>query len=74
MEMARLFDAAKSRHMLSYLVIATNTLARPAVILDLRGGQFDALHNRMNLNPPGRRQNDKFRPVLAVTPTLKDHY
>ncbi len=71
LEMARLFDATKSRHMLAYLVIATNTLARPAAILDLRRAQFDQPHNHVDLNPPGRRQNKKFRPILAVTPTLK---
>ena len=69
-EMALLFDAAQSRHMLTYLVIATNTLARPGAVLDLRGAQFDETHNRIDLNPPGRKQNKKHRPVLAVTPTL----
>ena len=70
MELARLFDAAKSRHILTYLVIACNTLARPSAILELRGAQFDEAHRRIDLNPPGRRQNKKFRPILAVTPTL----
>jgi hypothetical protein len=70
-EMALLFDAANSRHMLIYLLIATNTLARPAAVLDLRGAQYDEAHDRVDLNPPGRRQNKKHRPVLAVTPTLR---
>jgi|GEM_PF-480938 len=70
-EMALLLDAANSRHMLSYLVIAMNTLARPGAILDLRAAQFDETHNRIDLNPPGRKQNKKHRPVLAVSPTLK---
>jgi len=70
-EMALLLDAANSRHMLSYLVIAMNTLARPAAVLDLRGVQFDETHNRVDLNPPGRRQNKKHRPILAVGPSLK---
>ena len=54
-----------------YLIIATNTLARPGAVVDLRGAQHDEAHNRIDLNPPGRRQNKKHRPVLAVTPTLK---
>lgn len=70
MELARLFDAAKSRHALTYLVIASNTLARPGAVFDLRGQQFDEPHQRLDLNPPGRRQNKKFRPILPVTPTL----
>ena len=36
-----------------------------------RPWQYDEAHNRVDLNPPGRRQNKKHRPVLAVTPTLK---
>jgi hypothetical protein len=70
-EMALLFDAANSRHMLSYLMIATNTLARPSAVLELRGAQYDDTHDRVDLNPPGRKQNKKHRPILAVTPTLK---
>ena len=70
-EMALLFDAANSRHMLAYLVIATNTLARPGAVLELRGAQYDGTHDRVDLNPPGRKQNKKHRPILAVTPTLK---
>ena len=69
-EIARLLDAARSRHMLTFLLIAANTLARPAAILDLQPAQFDADHCLLDLNPPGRVQNKKFRPILPVTPTL----
>ncbi len=69
-ELARLFDAARSRHMLTFLVIAANTLARPAATLDLRPAQFDEEHKLLDLNPPGRVQNKKFRPIIPVTPTL----
>ena len=69
-EISRLFDAAKSRHMLTYLMIACNTLARPGAILDLRRSQFDEAHLRLNLNPPGRKQNNKYRPVVLVTKSL----
>ena len=37
----------------------------------MRRAQFDESHNRIDLNPPGRRQNKKFRPVLAGAQTLK---
>jgi len=70
-EMALLLDAANSRHMLVYLILAMNTLGRPGAILDLRAAQFDEPHNRVDLNPPGRRQNKKHRPILAVSRTLK---
>jgi hypothetical protein len=69
-EIARLLDAARSRHMLIFLLIAANTLARPAAILDLDPSQFDEAHGLLDLNPNGRVQNKKFRPIVPVTPTL----
>ena len=69
-ELARLFDAVRSRHMLTFLLIASNTLARPAAILDVGPSQFDEAHGLLDLNPPGRPQNKKFRPIVPVTPTL----
>jgi integrase len=69
-ELARLFDAARSRHMLTFLLIAANTMARPAAILDLTPSQFDTSHRLLDLNPPGRMQNKKFRPIIPVTLTL----
>lgn len=69
-EFARLLDAARLWQMLIFLLIAANTLARPAAILDLGPAQFDATHGLLDLNPPGRTQNKKFRPIIPVTPTL----
>ena len=69
-EMAALLDAAKSRHTLMYLVLAIGTLARPAAILDLTASQYDAAHSILSLNPPGRIQNKKWRPVIPVAPSL----
>ena len=50
-ELARLFDAARSRHMVTFLLIASNTLARPAAILELGPAQFDEAHGLLDLNP-----------------------
>jgi Phage integrase family len=69
-EIALLLDAAHSRHMVMFLLVATNTLARPAAILDLEPPQFDKQHRLLDLNPIGRTQNKKFRPIVPVTPTL----
>ena len=69
-ELARLFNAVRSRHMMMFLLIASNTLARPAAILDLRPAQFDNVHCLLDLNPPDRAQNKKYRPIVPVTPTL----
>jgi len=69
-ELARLFNAVRSRHMMMFLLIASNTLARPAAILDPRPAQFDNVHSLLDLNPPDRAQNKKYRPIVPVTPTL----
>jgi hypothetical protein len=69
-ELARLFNAARSRHMMMFLLIASNTLARPAAALDLGPTQFDPVHCLLDLNPPDRNQNKKYRPIVPVTPTL----
>lgn len=69
-DLARLFNAVRSRHMMMFLLIASNTLARPAAILDLRPAQFDQAHGLLDLNPPDRDQNKKYRPIVPVTPTL----
>ena len=59
--------------MMMFLLIASNTLACPAAILNLRPAQFDSVHCLVDLNPPDRAQNTqntKYRPIVPVTPTL----
>jgi integrase len=70
-ELAALFNAAASSHVLQYLLIACATLARPAAIIELQSAGYDAHHQLINLNPPSREQNKKFRPLLPVAPTLR---
>lgn len=70
-EVARLFDAAVSRHMLMYLLIGCCTLARPEAILELTAAQADIDAGILDLNPPGRRQNKKYRPIVPIVPSLK---
>lgn len=69
-EMAALLRAAQSRHALLYLILGMGTLARPAAILDLTEAQYDAVHGILTLNPPGRVQNKKWRPIIPVAPAL----
>ena len=70
-EIAKLIDAAESWHMLMFVLIAANTLARPEAIVQLGPDQFDREHNLLDLNPAGREQNNKHRPIVPVTPTLQ---
>jgi len=69
-EIGLLLETCRSLHMLMFVLIATNTLARPAAILDLTPEQFDDAHGLVDLNPHGRIQNKKFRPILPATPSL----
>jgi len=71
-ELAKLLDAITQPHMFIYVLIAANTFARPGAILDLCRSQFDEKNMRLDLNPAGRVQNKKHRPILAVTPTLRN--
>jgi integrase len=70
-EMAQLLDAARSSHMFLYLLYGICTLLRPGAILDLSPLQYDRQHEIIDANPPGRRQNNKYRPVLPAVPTLR---
>ncbi len=70
-EMLALLNAAATvPHLLTYCMIATNTLARPEAILDLSPFQIDIENRLIHLNPPGRRQTKKYRPVVPITNTL----
>lgn len=70
-EIAKLFDAVQSRHVLMYLILAVTTLARPAAILDLTLAQIDHEHGLLSLNPDGRKQTKKYRPTIPIAPTLR---
>ncbi|MEW8000999.1 MAG: site-specific integrase [Candidatus Thiodiazotropha sp.] len=69
-EAGALFNAVESEHMLIYLLLAFNTLARPEAILELKRFQIDLENRLIRLNPPGREQTKKRRPTLPITDTL----
>jgi integrase len=70
-EMARLFDAITETHLWAFCMIAANTLGRPRAIIELTREQYDPEHQLLHLNPPGRRQTKKFRPIVPVTQMLR---
>jgi integrase len=54
-----------------FIILALNTWARPEAITDLRvSTQIDFERGLVDLNPPGRRQNAKRRPVIRLTDNL----
>jgi len=58
-------------HVIRYVALAFGTAARPSSILDLSTfGQFDFEGEVIDLNPPGRRQNKKYRPAIPMASFL----
>lgn len=70
-DMAALLNAA-APHVRKWLVGSIVTLGRPKAVLELSRPQIDLEHRRIDLNPPGRPQNHKLRPVVPMTDTA--HY
>ena len=70
-EMRQLLTTARKwPHLHTFCMIAINTLARPDAVLDLSPRQVDLEMRRIELNPPGRKQTKKRRPVVPITETL----
>lgn len=70
-EMARLFAVKKPAHMELFMAILLNTMTRPAAALELTPDQVDFEEGVIDLNPPGRVQTRKRRPVLPLTESLR---
>ena len=60
----------KVPHLLRFCIISLNTLARPDAVLDLSPMQVDIKRRLIKLNPDGRRQTKKYRPVVPISETL----
>lgn len=69
-QVATLLDNADTEHIFLYCLIALNTLARPEAILELTKFQLDFENRLINLNPAGRQQTKKYRPIVPMTDTL----
>lgn len=64
--------APEHQHVFRFAIMALNTWARPEAILDLSVlNQVDFELGLINLNPPGRAQNKKHRPVIRLTDNLR---
>ena len=74
-ECADLLDCAKTRdadHLWRFIIFALGTAARPRAILDLQYGQIDLEEKLIDLNPPGRNQNKKYRPIVRLPDALSE--
>jgi integrase len=71
-ELARIFRANPAPHVEAFMIIMLNTLCRPGAARDLTQGQIDSEHGLVTLNPPGRKQTQKRRPIVPLTASLRN--
>jgi integrase len=65
-EFERWFEAVKAPHARLYVELGLATMARPAAILELTWDRVDFERGTVDLNPRGRRQTRKRRPVVPL--------
>ncbi len=70
-ELARLWDAEMPQHVRMFLVLLLGTAGRPEAVLELTRFQCDLDRGTINLNPPGRTQTKKRRPILPMADFLR---
>lgn len=66
----RAMIAATRGNLLAYLRMAVATWARPDAIYDVTADQWHSAARVLNLNPKGRRQTKKYRPIIPVARQL----
>lgn len=69
-EFERFFEAVRAPHARLYVLLGLYTMARPAAILELEWSQIDFDRRLINLNPSGRRQTAKRRPIVSINDEL----
>ena len=70
-ELAALWDAADPPHLRMFLLLLRGTAGRPAAVLKLTREQCDLDRGLIDLNPPGRAQTKKRRPVVLMPDFLR---
>ncbi len=70
-ELARLWSADMPDHVRAFLALMIGTAGRPEAVLQLTRFQCDLDRGTINLNPPGRVQTKKRRPVLPLPAWLR---
>lgn len=67
----RFFAEVKAPHARLYVLLGLFTMARPSAILDLTWDRVDFERGLIDLNPAGRRQTAKRRPVVTMNAELR---
>lgn len=63
----------ESPHLLSFMMVMLNCVCRPDAAVDLTADRIDRRHRVVTLNPEGRPQTSKYRPIVKLTETLEYH-
>ena len=70
-EVAGLFRAADKPHIKLFMLMLIATAARPKAVLDLKFDQIDFKRDIIDLNPQGRAQTTKTRPIVKLPQSIK---
>lgn len=70
-EIAALWDAAELPHLRMFILLLLGTAARPAAVVELTRDQCDLKRRLIDLNPAGRAQTKKRRPVVPMPDFLR---
>jgi integrase len=70
-ELARLWSQDMPDHLRMFLILLIGTAARPQAVLELTRSQCDLVRGTINLNPSGRLQTKKRRPILPLPSFLR---
>lgn len=65
-EFRRFLEAVRAPHARLYMILGIATCARPSALLELTWDRVDFNRGLIDLNPPGRVQTGKRRPVIAI--------
>jgi integrase len=71
-EFERWYAEVKAPHARLYALLGLFTMARPTAILELTWDRVDFERRQIDLNPRGRRQTKKRRPVVALNDEALD--
>lgn len=66
----KFFASVQAPHARLYVLLGLFTMARPSAILDLTWERVDFERRLVDLNPPGRKQTAKRRPVVRMNDEL----
>jgi len=72
-EVVQLFRNAKDQHLKVFMAFMLGTSARTSAILDLQLNQIDLQAGLIELNPSGRSQTKKYRPVVKLPLQLRKY-